>query len=72
LADLLGILRDIYHYFGKKAVVLSRVGSDIIGKRIIDNLSQCGVDVSYIQSDDANGTTLVFVQRTELKSRLFC
>ncbi len=56
---------------GKKVVVLSRVGSDIIGKRIIDNLSQCGVDVSYIQSDDENGTTLVFVQRTELSPDFF-
>ena len=56
---------------GKKAVVLSRVGSDIIGRRIIDSLSRCGVDVSYIQCDDINGTTLVFVQRTELSPDFF-
>ncbi|HPZ16981.1 MAG TPA: PfkB family carbohydrate kinase [Fervidobacterium sp.] len=56
---------------GKKARMLSRVGYDIIGKRIIKNLSGYGVDISYIQVDDTVGTTLVFVQRTEFSPRFF-
>ncbi len=44
--------------------ILSKVGNDIIGERIIDKLSQNGVDTKYIQIDNFFGTTLVFVQKT--------
>lgn len=51
--------------------MLARVGNDPIGKRIVNNLSKRGVDVSHIQYDDLNATTLVFVQRTKLTPDFF-
>jgi fructokinase len=49
---------------GIPARVISRVGNDIIGERILRKLSQNGVDVRYVQRDNYFGTTLVFVQKT--------
>lgn len=45
--------------------IISRVGDDEIGRRIVSNLSHYGVDVKYIQFDKEFGTTLVFVQKTK-------
>ncbi len=44
--------------------ILSKVGNDIIGERIINKLSQNGVDTKHIQIDNSFGTTVVFVQKT--------
>lgn len=45
--------------------MISRVGDDVIGHRIVSNLERYGVDVRYIQFDKEFGTTLVFVQKTQ-------
>jgi len=49
---------------GIQTRMISKVGKDPIGKRIILKLITDGVDVSYIKEDSLNGTTLVFVQKT--------
>lgn len=51
--------------------ILSRVGNDPIGRRIVDSLLRRGVDTSYVQYDSVNSTTLVFVQRTALTPDFF-
>lgn len=45
--------------------ILSRVGEDIIGYKIVSSLKRCGVDVKYVQFDKYFGTSLVFVQKTQ-------
>lgn len=60
-----GNIASYLSQLGVKARILSRVGNDIIGKRIINKLRQKGVDTSYIQIDKEYGTTLVFVQKTK-------
>ncbi len=49
---------------GVPSRMLSRLGNDPIGERILKKLTESGVDVSYIQKDNILGTTLVFVQKT--------
>ncbi|MGB9795610.1 carbohydrate kinase family protein [Fervidobacterium gondwanense] len=49
---------------GVPSRMLSRVGNDPIGERILKRLAESEVDVSYIQKDNILGTTLVFVQKT--------
>ncbi|WP_448375973.1 carbohydrate kinase family protein [Fervidobacterium sp.] len=44
--------------------IISKVGKDPIGKRIINKLITEGVDVRYVKEDSEHGTTLVFVQKT--------
>ncbi|MFN6991294.1 MAG: carbohydrate kinase family protein [Fervidobacterium sp.] len=44
--------------------ILSRVGNDPLGEKIQDNLRRFNVDISYIQTDDIYGTSIVFVQKT--------
>jgi len=60
-----GNIASYLSQLGVKVRILSRVGNDIIGKRIINKLRQKGVDTSYIQIDKEYGTTLVFVQKTK-------
>ncbi|SHN48770.1 carbohydrate kinase family protein [Fervidobacterium gondwanense] len=49
---------------GVPSRMLSRVGNDPIGGRILKRLAESGVDVSFVQEDNIHGTTLVFVQKT--------
>ncbi len=49
---------------GVPTKILSRVGDDPIGDRILKKLEQAGVDISSVQIDKDHGTTLVFVQKT--------
>lgn len=51
--------------------MLSKVGDDVIGHRIVSNLSYYGVDVEYIEFDKDFGTTLVFVQKTRASPDFF-
>jgi sugar/nucleoside kinase (ribokinase family) len=49
---------------GVPTKIVSRVGDDPIGSRILKKLEQAGVDISSVQIDKDHGTTLVFVQKT--------
>ncbi|AFG34645.1 sugar kinase [Fervidobacterium pennivorans subsp. shakshaketiis] len=49
---------------GVPTKIISRVGDDPIGSRILKKLEQAGVDISSVQIDKQHGTTLVFVRKT--------
>ncbi|AMW32335.1 sugar kinase [Fervidobacterium islandicum] len=49
---------------GVPTKIVSRVGNDPIGNRIVKKLEQAKVDISSVQIDNKYGTTLVFVQKT--------
>ncbi len=51
--------------FGVKTYVLSRVGSEPIGQRILEQLKNLNVDTQHLQIDKSNPTTLVFVTKSK-------
>ncbi len=50
---------------GRKTALISRVGSDGLGKYLISRLKERGVDVSGISRDEKSNTTLILVTRSQ-------
>ncbi len=50
---------------GVKTYILSRIGNDPIGQRILHQLKSLNVDTKYLQFDNKKSTTLVFVTKSK-------
>ena len=56
---------------GGKAKLLTKVGDDAFGNKIIDELKESGVDTSLIMIDENYDTSLAFVSLTDEGNRDF-
>ena len=56
----------VFHAFqaGCESYIISAVGNDILGRELLDNLPDLGVNIQYIQKNDyPTGTGIVNVNR---------
>ena len=58
--------------FGADVKFVGRVGSDLIGRFLINFAKDFGMDTTHITQDDKHNTTLAFVELNEEGDRDFC
>lgn len=58
-------------HLGMEATIISRVGDDIFGQRLIDDLKKNNVDISNVIVDKEHNTSLAFVSNNEFGERSF-
>ncbi len=60
------------HKLGSEVLFYGCVGSDIMGRFLLEEVKKQGLDPSCIQVDNDHNTTLVLVQHEENGERSFC